>query len=446
VDQAPPGAIIDPRDFIPSIVEISNGSVNVSPRIRILINAPDATNLVNWRGINIRYRQVSPGFNPEFRLVKSGIRVLNDRVDVTITDWQYGKEYELALTDSVRFAGATIDANTTLVGKGVVSPTGQLIINWQPNFNLQERPTAEALRTLTTIFPALPTINVGSWFKRHVNFPTTDTLSKDIEGTAGNAFINGYYELKYQVPPTGYQAVRMYRRVVNKTNITKSTTSGFTARYHQVGPWEMVRIPSNSYGPLDANGFYTLQLRPPIDWRYFNQGYQVTGSNYNNTTALIDPANRVGGTVSGGLYYPIAPTFTTNASGSVVPNSFETQFLFVLEKTGGGTGVSNISSTDIEPRGKLLLGFPTTLQNTNGFNVGVIDQTVEVSDFVSTFPSGYGRNLQDALLNISIINLRTPIAATFPTSFTSTRWPATWPNGPINRYLSAPPSLSLTMR
>jgi hypothetical protein len=445
VDQAPPGAIVDPRDFIPSIVEIANGSVNVSPRIRILVNAPDTTNLVNWRGLNVRYRQVLPGQNPPFRLVNTGVTVVNDRVEITLTDWEYGKEYEIALTDSVRYAGNTIDATNSLIGKGTVNPSGQLITNWYSSFNFQQKPTTEALRTLATSFPALPTINVGSWFKRHVNFPT-DTLVKDIEGTTTSAFVNAYYELKYQVPPTGYQAMRVYRRVVNKNNITKTTTSGFTARYHQVGPWEMIRV--TSYGTADANGFFTLQLRPPIDWRYFNPGYEVTGSNYTNTSALIDPTNRVGGVVGGALYFPIAPSFTTNASGSTTPNSFETQFLFVLEKTGGGTGVSNVSSSDIEPRGKLLLGFNplTAIQNANGFNNGVSDQTVSVSDFINVFPSGYGRNLQDALINVSFIQLRTPQFATFPASFTGQRWPQTWPNGPITRYLAAPASISSTLR
>jgi hypothetical protein len=365
------------------------------------------------------------------------VNVVNDRVEVIITDWEYGKEYEIAITDSVRFGGNTIDARNTLIGRGTVTLVGQQTLNWYSNFNFQQKTTIEALRQIKDSFPALPTINIKSWFKNHAVFPITDTLGRDIQGTDTDALINAYYEIKYQIPPTGYQAMRVYRRVINKNNLLKTTSNNNQTAFYQVGPWEMVRI--TSFGSVDSDNFYTANLRPPIDWRYFNTYYGVPAQP--SRFQLVDVFNRVGQSSSGTIYYPIAPTFTSSGGST---NAFETQYLFVLEKTSGGAGVANVNTTtDIEPKAKFLTGFYSSQQFTNGFNSGVIEREVDVSEFIGVFDAEYQRNLEQAITGINTNRLRTATGASFPSKFTSTRWPQNLFTGTITRAVAAPSGITL---
>lgn len=441
VEQAPPGAVVDPRDQIASIVEMANGTTQQTPRLRILINAPDASNLVTWRGLNVRYRRVLPGQNPEFTLINSGVSVVNDRVILEITNWEYGREYEIVLTESVRYAGSTVEATNSLVGRGVVQQIGQTVTDFYNNFNFQQKTTEEALRNILTTFPAQPLINVNAWRKRHVKAPSgTNFTDLDFEGTAGNMVINGYYELKWQPPPSGYQALRVYRRVFDRNSVRLTTVRSPLGKYTNdrtgygmVGAWEVVRVPQAEWGSTDAQGFYTLNLRAPLRGDYLNTDYEG-GVNALNSTQLVDPRNV---NTTGIRYYPIARTWKSSVSGSGT-NAYEFQYFFVLEKNGGST--TGLTSSDVEPRGKLLLGFRSQAQITDGFATGVTEQIIPVSDFTAAFPSGYGRNLADAVTTPDVSRLRkmtNDAGGTFPTTYGSSSWPKTW-GGSISFTLANP--------
>jgi hypothetical protein len=424
IEQAPPEAVVDPRNLLPSVVEIANGSVLVSPRARFLFNIPDNANINAWRGYSIKYRQVLPGTTPPFEEVNTGIAydANSRRIWVEVTDWQYGREYEIVLTARVRFGGQTIDATNSLVGRGKVTLLGQVITNWYNSFNFQEKFTTEALREIVAAFPPIPVINVGSWNKISVVAPSDVPLNNlDLRAISGTAplTINTYYQLRFQAPPTGFQALRVYRRQVNLRNINKTFVTDGSTPYFQVGPWELVRL-TLPFGSPDSSGFFTVNLRAPIDPDYFDRYFETTTGQINNQ--LVNRFHRVGHVASGTQYFPLGRTFRPSST----QENWETQYFFVLERTGGTQTGVNIE-TDISPNGKFLVGFISSAAFTDGFNGGgVVERELEVEQFVGTFASKYGRNLEQALTNVAQNRLKAN--ATFPSTFTGTIWPLGWPN------------------
>jgi Putative phage tail protein len=432
IEQAPPGSVVDPRNLLPSVVEIANGSVLVSPRARFLFNIPDNANINAWRGYVIRYRQVLPGSTPPFEEVSTGIGydAVSRRIWVEIPGWEYGREYEIVLTARVRYSGATINATNSLVGRGKVSLLGQIITNWYNSFNFQEKTTVEALRQIISAFPAIPVINIGSWKKISVVAPSDQLLANlDLQATSATAplLVNTYYELKFQAPATGFQALRVYRRQVNLRNINKTFVTDRTCPYFGVGPWEMARL-TIPFGSPDANGFYTVNLRAPIDASYFNPNFETTNP---ENTQLLNRFNKTGHVDGGTQYYPLAPTFKP----STTQEAWETQYFFVLERTGGSTTAVN-TTTDISPNGKLLTGFISYAATTDGFSRGgVVERELEVSEFINKFASKYQRNLEQAITGLTSTNLY-KANATFPSTFRTTMWPLVWPTAPSTRIQS----------
>jgi hypothetical protein len=384
------------------------------------------------------------GTTPAFTEVTSGFNVLNDRVVFEIPNWEYGREYEIVLTDRVRFNGETVDATNSLIGRGVVSLIGQEVRNWYNSFNFQQKTTEEALRILRTSFPGIPTIHVRSWNKRCVEFPTNvlNRSSLDFKSIEnGPLIINAYYQLKYQIPATGYQALRIYRRVIDRRAISKTTLSTTSplgkyvvdrTGYGMVGAWEFLRI--TNYGSTDALGFYTLNLRSPIRGDYLNTDYEgPANQNALNPSQLIDPRNRSTDTTQ---YFPISLTFKSNGSGSTQPNTLEQQFFFVLEKNDG----------TLETNGKMLNSFGTSSQITDGFlQGGTTERIFAVSQFQaggsSAYQAGYGRNLNEAIASPAINRLRITNSEGNFGSFV-VQIPAPWPTSPT-RFIQAPAGITI---
>jgi hypothetical protein len=281
----------------------------------------------------------------------------------------------------------------------------------------QQQETTTALNSLRTAFPALPTPNPKSWIKKSQQPADYNNQSTQIYGNgggppdlyrtaAGQPFkLNSYYQLKFQMPNDTFDALVIHRRVWDKNGAAKTTITT-TAKYNGLSIWEKVLVTRASM-TKGSDGFYTVNIRGPIDPEVFDPKYQVTAGNN-----LIKSQYAAG-------FYPDAtnslkqtgvyPYYGAgNTTWSYASNTAWAEFLFSI-KDAGVEQTRAIRLTDFYTPSTAADGFKT---ETDGFlgtaNVRK-DDIVTISDF-NTFEAGYSRNINEAITStIDLAKLQTGI-------------------------------------
>jgi hypothetical protein len=396
-DQDPNKSVVVGADIIAGISAIAMN--RTTPRLTWNFNAVSNS---KFRGFKIRYRPVISGDSPAFNeITTSAIPNEFNLITKVLEEptFQYNQTYDWVITAQISSGGQIIDADNSLVSRKKILTTDADYSTLYDQFNFKIKNTQEALTELRTAFPGEPVLNAKSWTK--VMDTNTAAVSngppQDIRKASNQYYINHWYSLRCQVPTTA-TAVILYRRVYN-VNGEKATTVSTLAKYWPLGAWERVRIPISSL-TADAEGWYNINVRGPVDHTLFNSYYQVpngpnTAAKYSTIYRNKWPNNSTSGLTD---MYPYAGAGNNHVTASATRWM---QYLFVLE----------ISSVE-QSKGLLLRDFhvPTTSfviqNNVDGFVSGNVprDQIVTVSDF-NTLDSGFDRRLDEAYTSIGLNNL-----------------------------------------
>jgi hypothetical protein len=414
VDQDPNKTSNSGADLTPSVFRIF--AFPFDDRIQFTFNPP-ITSVGKWRGYRIRYREVVPGTNPDFREVDiGGVAGLDNKVffDLQGQGFRLNVQYEWVISVLITSTGNAIDADNCLYGRYRV-PSNQREDNIYSFFGFTIRNTKESIGALKTTFPALPTVNPKSWIKKQVLaydiYNSNVFLSYKLTKSATGFPLNQYLKFRFQAPATGATHIICYRRIKSADGLNRTTTTT-VAKYNGLGPWEKVRVALSAL-TTDAEGFKTLNLRGPIASQYFNPNYQVAGGSTSYGTGLV--TNQWGASPNAYPWPTSSPKLSNIYPMSLygVGNS-ETadrthEYLFVLEDSG-------TEST----KGLLLRDFYTANQTTDR------EYRSEVDGFISTYGSipknnvitditifnsldaGYGRNLNEAIVAPSIDKMHDP--------------------------------------
>jgi hypothetical protein len=407
-DQDPNKTYATGADILPNIF-----SITVSPSVSTItweFNFP-TTNVTKFRGYKLRFREVIPGSQAAFTTVDIGAvaQITTGRIIFTLnnTQYQHGRTYEWAVTAQYSNAGVVTDCTNTFYTKGYLIPFGDYTANHYDRFGFTNITTAVALGNLVTAFPALPTIVAKSWTKiqprqevidgsgvnSNSNFATAD--SSDVYRSGTNYYINRYYKLRFSAPTSGYNQLVIYRRVFD-TNGAQRSNLTTVARYFGLGAWEKTVI---TMPTADADGFRTVYLRGPIDPNVFDRNYQLVAgatqfqSFYGSSGSY--PANITSKVTDVFPYYGAGNTDPNSTSGKWV------EYLIVL----ANSGVEETKALRLRDFFAFTRG-SSYITEVEGFGVSNVtnNQIVLTTDY-NTYPNGYKRNINEALVNASSGNI-----------------------------------------
>jgi hypothetical protein len=424
-DQDPNKSVVVGADIIPGISAISMSRTTA----RLVWNFNAVANS-RFRGFKIRYRPVISGDDPVFFETTTGAVANESNLITKILEditFQYNQTYDWVITAQISSGGQIIDADNSLVARKKILTTDADYSTLYDQFNFKIKNTQEALTELKTAFPGDPVINAKSWTK--VMDANTSATSngppQDVRKFGDTFYINHWYSLRFQMPTTA-TAIVLYRRIYN-VNGEKANTVSTLAKYWPLGAWERVRVAKTSL-TLDADGWYNINVRGPVDHTLFNSYYQVPGGP--NNTLIYSTIYRVrwpnNSTTGLTDMYPYAGAGNNHVTTSATRWM---QYLFVLE-------ISNVEET----KGLLLRDFhvPTVsniiANNVDGFVSGNVprDQIVTISDY-NNLDSGFDRRLSEAYTNVTVNNLVWNIY-TVPTKLNSTTY---------NNFITAAPDITL---
>ena len=407
VDEDPNRTSNSGAELTPSVFRIF--AFPFEDRIQFTFNPP-VTNISRWRGYRLRFREMIPGINPDYRefdipgVVNNENKVL---FDIQGQGFRLNAKYEWVISVLIAGTPTVVEATNSLYARYYV-PSNQREDNIYAFFGFTLRDTREAIGALRTTFPALPTINPRSFIKKQVlPFDVYDSitfLSYKLRKSATGFPINQYMKLRFQAPPSGATHIICFRRVYDSVGVTRTTVTN-VPKYYQLGPWEKVRVQLSSLA-TDAEGFKTLNLRGPIDYDYFNPYYQVAGGSTSYGTGLVsnsfgaapnafrDPSSTP--KISG--VFPISKFGVGNAESV----NRQHQYLFVLEDSG-----------TIATKGLLIRDFITRNQivdrdyrsEVDGFtNIQGSVQPIVIDDtsVYNSLDAGFGRRLSEAIDSPSI--------------------------------------------
>lgn len=234
--------------------------------IRFYVKPPEASVLADWRGVNIRYRKVILGADPDFETFTStstGISSLSG-LQLIELEIDFDQQYEFVLTPLYANSGARSDSTESLFGTGYVHraqtrddypSTG----NWLQSFNFVDMKTSLALKTIDAAFPAPPT-------------PIVDIVEWKLLSVKNNFYINHYYKLTFDHRAiSGFTQLNIYRRTYDPAAASFSITA--QANFYGVGRWEKIDITS-----VNASANTTVFLRPPLHFQEYNYNYVIGGS------------------------------------------------------------------------------------------------------------------------------------------------------------------------
>ena len=416
VDENPNKAYSSGAALIPNIADIR--SANTQPILTFSFNPPTNT---KWRGYKIRYRPVVPGTNQQFYEKDSGFAVdlVTGQVTTSLNggafslnnsfDWVITAQYFDTASSSVK------DSDTSLVCRASIQQNLGSYYNVAPGLlntimTFQQQDTTTALNSLRTAFPALPTPSPNSWIKKSQQPADYNNQITQLYGNGdgppdgyrtggGLPFnLNSYYQFKFQMPNDTFDALVVHRRVYDKNGAAKTTTTT-VAKYNGLGIWEKVLVPRASM-TKGSDGFYTVNVRGPIDPELFNPAYQVTAGNnliksqfasgyYPDAT----DANKLTGVYP---YYGAGNTTWTYSA-----NTYWAEFLFSI-KDAGTEQTRAIRLTDFYTPTLAADGFKTAI---DGFLSGNVrkDDIVTIADF-NTFEAGYSRNINEAITSSIPLN------------------------------------------
>jgi hypothetical protein len=409
VDEDPNKAYSSGQALIPNIADIR--SSNTQPILTFRFNPPVNT---KWRGYKIRYRPVVPGTNQQFFEKDTGF-IANQVTQQVETDLNGGafslnNSYDWVITAQYmdRTTNTVKDADTSLVCRASIQPNLGSFYNVAPGLlntvmAFRQQETTTALNSLRTAFPALPTPSPKAWIKKSQQPADYNNQSTQIYGNGGGPpdgyrtggglpfKINSYYQLKFQMPNDTFDALVIHRRVWDKNGAAKTNIST-VAKYNGLGIWEKVLVSRTSM-TKGSDGFYTVNIRGPIDPGVFNEKYQVTAGN-----------NLIKSQFGSGSYpsysYPpfdqtgVYPYYGTgNTYWSYAANTAWAEFLFSI-KDAGVEEARALRLTDFYTPASAADGFKTEV---DGFLDTVRkDDIVTIADF-NTFDAGYSRNINEAI-------------------------------------------------
>ena len=423
VDQAPPGAIVNGLAIVPSIDRIFASFAGQSlgnNLLRFSFNPPSNS---KFRGYKIRYRPVIAGANPAFfEAVSGAVADVDGKVYFNInSNYTHTTKFDWVITAQVSSATGIVDATNSLVARVTVLNNDPEYQNLYTKFNFQEKNTAEAIGGLRTTFDASPVVNVRSWnkhiYRAYDSYNYSDVEVTGSYMTTNSFYLNTYYRLRFQLPTTA-TAIICYRRHYWASAVAAGTST--SAPYYGIGPWERVRVAKASM-TADGDGWFNLNFRGPIAPTYFNLRHIVQAG-----VPLVDGIYGAAGvwpytgsirTVSG--VYPYAGDLNGSAAFGSNGNSYEHQYLFVIE------------DENVELNKGLMLedfftantaGGPTQLPEQKwaavkeGFVVGNLNTDRVINDIVAEFntpiTAGYGRKLSDAITSPAF-NKLTGITSSF---------------------------------
>ncbi len=394
-------------DFIPSLQDIT-----ASPSTSILtfrFNAP-TTNVNKFRGYLIRYREVTPGGNPQYQTVSVGsVPNSGNFIVKQIQDpsYSHGKTYEWVITARYSLSSVTTDCDNSLYAKGVTIPFGNYSTNLYDTFVFEVLDTKKALGQLVTAFAATPNIVASSWTKIQARQEILDgtqiggiqgyhsATSADVYRSGTNYYINRWYRLKFSAP-TGYNQLVVYRRVYNSTGAQRTSVTTSLGKYWLLGPWEkkVITMPS-----ADADGFRTVNIRGPIDYQVFNRNYEATAGIPLLQSYYGASPNKFG---SSSVY--LNDIYPYYGAGNTDPSSSATtyvEFIFVLANSGTEQSIGlRLRDFYAATRGS---EFRTQVEGFGQSNV-VNNQVVTVSDY-NNFTNGYLRNINEAITSVDNADL-----------------------------------------
>ena len=329
--------------------------------IRFFFNPPDASVQSSWLGMNIRYRKIVPGTDPDFTLISSTRTQITDGSAREFFNIEYDKTYEFVITPVYNNSGTRADSTQSIFCVGYVHnfqnrPDFPPTQNWLPSFSPIQMTTERALKQIDEAFPAPPNplVAIEEW-----------KLLQNPNGPWYNNGLKGYYKLTFNHHAvTDFTQLNVYRR----RNNTQSSDP-----IDSKGRWEKIIINTVSSTP----GSTTVYLRPPLDNGEFNSYFTPT-----NGQSLFVPYQ------IGSGYYVDATHGFTSGSGTRPGD----EFLLIVEGSSGEEtvgmflhGAQNINSGTQD----LLLGNRPIERNKADFN---------------GFDTGYQRNISQAITAIANVN------------------------------------------
>jgi hypothetical protein len=435
------------QDLLPNFFSITT---SVENKIFFRFNPPTNN---SFRGYRIRYREIVPGADPDFKVVDIGKTAGSDnKIFFELSgDYRHSTRYQWMIT--VRYfdkiANTEKEGNNGFYSQALIRndvPSGTNLVN--SYFNFETKDTKSILNLLSDAFPAPAALIAQKWVKRQlVKDSSTDNkflrvsapgISADVRLDDSNqARLNSWYEFQFQAPNQTFTSLIIYRRVFSASGVTRTTVTASGAKYYNLGPWEKVTVPRTSLTHI-GSGVYNVAVRGPINFNVFDPNYQVSG--FATRTLFAEPYHAPpnkfpykGAVPFLELMYPYYGLGNNRSSGA-----YQAEFLFVLDDGGEGAKALRVTEFYTDTFGDATTaGFKTSVDGFVSANIAK-DNYVNISDY-NSFDAGFSRNINEALTNITTAQLAA--SANFNAAFP--RVNSSWTNWNDDRFLANPSGITV---
>lgn len=372
---APPGAVIAPLDTTIGLKGITAGTYGFTGsqlEMRFRTYLPNLANRADMYGITLYWRPVIQGSAPNysskdfFPLSLSGSDSAGDIAEFYLKGLTIGQKYEFLIVPVVNDSG--VKKETTQCWFAVGTPTisaGALDLINSMGWKLTN--TLEAKKTLVETFPITdPVPQVISWARIHAS---------DTWEAPWSSLMSWYYQLRVQVPTTGFEELHIYRRY---RPVVSYASNPDYAKYYGTGRWERLVLTTANHTFVD--GVATVNLRPPVSFVEFNEKYGIRGDTQLLNLNWLD------------AYTPYLKPIDTNYLDSVH------EFLLVLKVSGTVSVVGSLL-----PMYKRSATSSVNKPTVEDISQGQIPPKVLLSDY-NTYDVGYNRNLNEYRSSTTIAN------------------------------------------
>lgn len=349
VDNAPPGAVADPRDIVnaPTSLVASQNSA------RFTIQPPVSALLGQWYGIRLRYRKITAEggvINWESRDYFPVSQPVTGVYQISLPI-EYDQDYQYVLTPVVRYNGVKTEATYSYIGRGRIhnresAPEFPSDFNWLPRLSFTKIESALISDISAEPLPTSLNVVVKRW--AGISLGTAYTYQSPNYS---------YFELEFDHKHIkDFEKLYVYRRAYTPSQAGWGTTY---AQYTGLGRWERVEITTtNPTGTVVAN------LRWPISSREYDFYYEILASATLKSTIAPWSSKLLMQTISSASMY---------------------QFLVVAVTTGGVEASNGLLLTGIT-------GFPSTsIQTIINYDTPTVVELASLNGYLS----GYERNLSD---------------------------------------------------
>lgn len=366
-----------------------------------------------FRGFTLRYREVIPGADPDFKVVEIDPTATGGYIFYELaSDYSHSTKYEWMISARYRDnTGNIVDANNCWYCRAMIPfnvPSGTELLN--SYFNFESKDTKTTLGAITAAFPATAAIVPQKWIKKQlVKYSTSDTnfvtsnsvgdkgdIRKD---STGQIRLNAWYQLQFQAPNQTFTSLIIYRRVYS-TSGEALTTVGKNAKYFGLGPWEKVTVPRSSLTHL-GSGVYTIDVRGPIHPNVFDPYYQVTAGKTLYRESFGAPPNRYPYKTATPYLEYVYPYYGLGNDAS--SGAYKAEFLFVLDDGGEGTLGARLTEFYTDTAGATIAGFKTEVDGIQSANIPRDDYRT-ITNY-NNYTAGFARNINEALTGIPLAAL-----------------------------------------